>query len=517
MKLKLHTIGSLAIAAVFASACSDYLKEDSGDLPIPEKVSEFQAVLNGEGYPKTFAEDVAFTDLMTDNMTVMNGQSEDPNFAGAYDNITLSTGKGAYTWARDIEYYTYDIASAYENRYENILACNTIIENEETMIGSDSERNYCVAQAYALRAFNYFCLVNLYGLPYNKATAATDMGVAIRLSSEVTREEFTRSTVQQVYEQINKDLDRAIELFGKSTEDENIFQMSLKAALLLKTRVALYTENWDDAITYGEKLYATKLTLDNIGKLTPEEMMIQTQAESSPHYSFIKKSNPEILFNFGGTLDNPHKYISSFIAYIDGPSFATSQTNAEDLFNQYEEGDNRQYAFFMQDVTKTDGTMLKYIHTPTKHNSMYSRDCYKEAFRSAELFLNLAEAYIRKGGSENEAKGISLLNELRKSRFTADTYVEKTAADFASADDLLKFTWQERRRELCFDEMHRWFDLRREGMPRLVHKYRSAPNAAEETYVLEQGDKNYTLALPKSETNYNTKIEKYERRDINAQ
>ena len=222
MKLKLHTIGSLAIAAVFTSACSDYLKEDSGDLLIPEKVSEFQAVLNGEGYPKKFAEDVAFTDLMTDNMTVMNGQSEDPNFAGAYDNITLSTGKGAYTWARDIEYYTYDIASAYENRYENILACNTIIENEETMIGSDSERNYCVAQAYALRAFNYFCLVNLYGLPYNKATAATDMGVAIRLSSEVTREEFTRSTVQQVYEQINKDLDRAIELFGKSTEDEHL-------------------------------------------------------------------------------------------------------------------------------------------------------------------------------------------------------------------------------------------------------------------------------------------------------
>lgn len=515
MKLKLHTIGSLALAAVFASACSDYLKEDSGDLLIPEKVSEFQAVLNGEGYPKTFAEDVAFTDLMTDNMTVMNGQSEDPNFAGAYDNITLSTGKGAYTWARDIEYYTYDIASAYENRYENILACNTIIENEETMIGSDSERNYCVAQAYALRAFNYFCLVNLYGLPYNKATAATDMGVAIRLNSEVTREEFTRSTVQQVYEQINKDLDRAIELFGKSTEDENIFQMSLKAALLLKTRVALYTENYDDAITYGEKLHAIGLTLDNIGKLAPEEMI--TGANSKAKYSFIRKSNPEIIFNFGGTPDDPHKYISSFIAYMDGPSFATSQTDADDLFNQYEEGDHRQYSFFMQDFTSSDGTMLKYIHTPMKYSTLESEGCYKEAFRSAELFVNLAEAYVRKGGAENEAKAISLLNELRKSRFNADAYTEKTDADFNSSDDLLKFTLQERRRELCFDEMHRWFDLRRLGMPRIVHKYRSAPNAAEETYVLEQGDKNYTLALPKSETNYNTKIEKYERRDINAQ
>lgn len=515
MKLKLHIIGSVAVASMFASACSDYLKEDSGDLLIPEKVSEFQAVLNGEGYPKTFSDDVAFTDLMTDNMTVMNGQSDDPQYAEAYDNMNIPVGQGAYLWARDIEYYVYDASNAYENRYENILACNTIIENENTMIGTDSERNYCVAQAYALRAFNYFCLVNLYGLPYNKSTAATDMGVAIRLNSEVTREEFTRSTVQQVYNQINKDLDRALELFDKSNEDENIFQISKKATLLLKTRVALYTENWDDVITYGEKLYETGLSLENIGKLAPADMI--TGANSIAKYSFIKKNNPEILFNFGGDPYDPHKYISSFIAYMAGPTFTTSQTNADDLYNQYEEGDNRKYAFFLQDFTSSDGSMMRYVHAPMKYYSLYSGNCYKQAFRSAELLLNLAEAYVRKGGAENETKAISLLNELRKSRFTSETYADKTSTDFASADDLLKFTWQERRRELCFEEMHRWFDLRREGMPRIVHKFRSAPNATEETYVLEQGDQNYTLALPKSETSYNTKIEVYNRRDINAQ
>lgn len=515
MKMKLHIIGSVALAAVFASACSDYLKEDSGDLLIPEKVSEFQAVLNGEGYPKTFSDDVAFTDLMTDNMTVMNGQSTDPDYAEAYDNINIPVGKGAYLWARDVEYYVYDVADAYENRYENILTCNTIIENEKTMIGADSERNFCVAQAYALRAFNYFCLVNLYGLPYNKATAATDMGVAIRLSSEVTREEFTRSTVQQVYDQINKDLDRALELFSESSEEGSIFQMSKNATLLLKTRVALYTENWDDVITYGEQLYGQGISLENIGKLTPEEMV--TGANSTAKYSFIKKSNPEILFNFGGDPYDPHKYISSFIAYMSGPSFTTSQTDVNDLYNQYEEGDNRQYAFFMQDIAESDGTMLKYIHAPMKYYSLCSDNCYKQAFRTAELLLNMAEAYVQKGDAESQLKAIGLLNELRKSRFTADKYVEKTTADFASATDLLKFTRLERRRELCFDEMHRWFDLRREGMPRIVHKFRSAPNAAEETYVLEQGDKNYTLALPKSETSYNTKIEVYNRRDINAQ
>lgn len=45
MKLKLHTIGSLALAAVFASACSDYLKEDSGDLLIPERYTSFKLYL----------------------------------------------------------------------------------------------------------------------------------------------------------------------------------------------------------------------------------------------------------------------------------------------------------------------------------------------------------------------------------------------------------------------------------------------------------------------------------------
>lgn len=514
MKLKSHIIGSLALAAAFASSCSDYLKEDSGDLLIPEKVSEFQAVLNREGYPKTFTEDIAFTDLMTDNVAVMNGPSTDPENANYYDNINIPVGQGAYLWARDVEYYVYDMGDSYENRYQNILACNTIIENENTMLGADSERNFCVAQAYALRAFNYFCLVNLYGLPYNKATAATDMGVAIRLSSEVTREEFTRATVGQVYEQINKDLDRAIELFGKSNEEGNIFQMSKSAALLLKTRVALFTEDWDDVITYGSQLQEAGISLENLSNKTAADL--ETGASSSVRYSFIRKDNPEVLFNFGGNPYGPHPYMQFLIDELAGPIFTTSQTEADDLFNLYEEGDNRMYAFFMQDHTDSQGT-THYMHMPMKYYSSGSDNCYKQAFRTAEVLLNMAEAYVQKGGTENQGKAIELLNQLRQSRFASDKYVEKTTADFATADDLLKFTRQERRRELCFDEMHRWCDLRREGMPRIVHKFRSAPNAPEETYVLEQGDKNYTLALPKSETSYNTQIEVYNRRDINAQ
>lgn len=510
--MKIRNILYCLALAVIATSCSDYLKDDSGDLLIPEKVEEYQSVLFGEGYPDDFDEDVAFIDLMTDDVAVLQGS---PYGGDGYDNINIPVGRGAYCWAYDVEYYAYDCGAAYENRYSNILACNTIIEKEHDMVGTESDINYCVAQAYMLRAYNYFCLVNWYGLPYNKQTAASDMGAAITLASQVSREQFTRSTVQQVYDQINSDLDRAIELFDKTSAKANKYLASKNASLLLKSRVALFTEDWDAVIKYGEELYGTGLTLSDISGKTAEEL--------GDNYYFINEDNPEIIFSFGGTGSYYHKYLYTYMADMPGPVFGTSQDDDGSLIKAYEDGDNRLYAFFFQDEPLKEPdedypehTMSQYFYMPKKHNTLRS-GCYRQAFRSAECLLNLAEAYIQKGGSDNESKAIDLLNELRKARFATDKYSEKTLADFQSAADLLTFAREERRRELCFEESHRWNDLRREGCPRLVHEFKSSNTAPWETYVLEQGDKNYTLALPYSETNYNTKIEKYERRVITAQ
>lgn len=389
MKFNLYTVGCLLLTAAMTS-CSDYLKEDSGDLLIPKKVDEFQAVLFGEGYPHTFANDVAFIDLMTDDVTVMNGLSDNPD--DGYDTNSIPTGRGAYLWAYDVEYYINDYANSYNNRYKNILACNTIIENEATMLGDDSKRNYCVAQAYALRAFNY---------------------------------------------------------------------------------------------------------------------------------CFISSDNEEIIFNFGGDASvmlGTHKYMMITAESFAGPMFTVSQEDPDDLFNIYEEGDNRKYAFFMQDYAKYSFLPpTRYLHVIAKYFTLNAKTTDGQAFRWAELLLNLAEGYIRKGGDANLGKAIDLLNELRIARFASESYKALTKADFATSEDLLKFAWEERRRELCFDETHRWTDLRRQGMPRIEHKFISGTGAPVETYVLEEKDRNYTLALPTSETGYNTEIEDYPRRDIKPQ
>lgn len=513
MKMKLlYTIGCM-LAALLTS-CDDYLKEDSGDLLIPQSVNEFQAVLFGEGYPSTLADDVAFLDLMTDDVTCMDGLSDEPNTG--YDSNSIPTGRGAYCWAYDVEYYIKDVASAYENRYKNILACNTIIENEVIMEGVEEERNFCVAQAYALRAYNYFYLVNLYGLPYNKSTASKDMGVPIRLNSEVTREHFTRSTVQQVYDQIYKDLERSLELYAKGKQSNNKYLMSQRAALLLMSRVALFTEDWDKVIEYGEKFYNMGINLNDLSTATAEDL-----SHHDNDYSFIDTDNNEIIFIFGGP--NPpfavHKfmYLGTGASDYSGPIFTTSQQGPNDLWNIYEDGDNRKIAFFWQDEEFWGMIFAAYAHAPGKYIDINTDLQHRFAFRDAEILLNLAEAYIQKGGNDNLDNAINMLNELRIARFAADSYRALSRNDFAADKELLEFARTERRRELCFDESHRWMDLRRQGMPRIEHKFHASEGAPEQLYVLEEKDRNYTLALPYSEASFNTEIKDYSRRDIQPQ
>ena len=94
------------------------------------------------------------------------------------------------------------------------------------------------------------------------------------------------------------------------------------------------------------------------------------------------------------------------------------------------------------------------------------------------------------------------MNNLRRCRLDPKVYVEKTSADFSNGQALLKFIWEERRRELCFEEAMRFWDLRRQGMPELKHKWYSSWDKYE-TYTLPQGSKNYVLSIPRSELDYN--------------
>jgi len=104
--------------------------------------------------------------------------------------------------------------------------------------------------------------------------------------------------------------------------------------------------------------------------------------------------------------------------------------------------------------------------------------------------LNRAEAYAQM--PDKSAEALSDLNELRKKRI--EGYEDVNITDPVALLDTIR---KERRLELCF-EGHRWFDLRRYGMPEIKHVYQESETAPKMVYTLKEKDRMYTLPIPPS-------------------
>jgi len=116
--------------------------------------------------------------------------------------------KDAYTSGA---WRSYDLWNAY---YTWISNANYIIGGEETMEGSAEDVGYVIGQAYAIRAYSYFMLAQSFARNYNFQDDP-----CVPLYFEPTKTSTTgqpRSTVKQVYDQIDSDINKAIELWPRA-------------------------------------------------------------------------------------------------------------------------------------------------------------------------------------------------------------------------------------------------------------------------------------------------------------
>ena len=146
---------------------------------------------------------------------------------------------------------SYDLWMAY---YTWIANANYIIAAEETMAGSTEDVSYVIGQAYAIRAYSYFMLSQTFARNYKFQDDP-----CVPIYNEPTMTSTTgqpRSTVKQVYEQIDKDINKAIELLAKSPAQRHPSHMSYAVALGLKSRIALVEEKWGDALDAAQKAIA---------------------------------------------------------------------------------------------------------------------------------------------------------------------------------------------------------------------------------------------------------------------
>lgn len=510
MKLKYSIFAT--IVALSLTACSDFLEPDSESEFVPEDATSLNELLLGEAYQRNDMDGFnIYLGLLDDDVEAAPYQSPNEGFDG---NLYLAS----YSWQPDM-YKMMEEANAghiniYERYYEVILGANAVLDYIPSVNDSEENINKVKAQAYALRGFYYFNLVNIYGQPYNVNPDA--LGVPLKLNSgiEESQDYLKRKSVSEVYDQILSDLHTAESAYLSLPESEHWsdnYRTSLPMVQLMLSRTYLYMENWAKAAEYA------KLVMDNkqFKLIDLNDVPLNgTDEEGKPvrnYYVFPTYKSSETIWPYGNVKDMfewTHKEANSQNSNTGGKMHAYFKAS-EELLNTYVDYDLRLNRYIVQAPVGSSSELMRmafgkvYVGT-TYYLPQNAVGVFGRCLRLSEAYLNYAEAKAMLGG-ENMGEATDALNALREKRFDPEDFETE---EFDSQEELVQFIRDERRRELCF-EGHRWFDLRRWGMPAITHKWHDDSESTS-SYRLEEGDLLYTLPIPDEAMNMNSSLEQNE-------
>lgn len=427
----------LPLLSLFLINCDNFLDIQPKGEVIPETLEDFRALMTN-AYRITRDEIVRVKSKIA-----FRTDQVKPNEKG--NSEFKNTYKDIYLWndaAPDINpnYYYH-----YQGLYEVIFYVNHILNQGGKTIKASPEKEQLIGEAYALRAYVYFNLINLYGKPYNTETAASK-GVPLVLETDTERD-FKPQSVQQVYDQIADDLEKSKKHLQLSVQEAGLnYRFSKVSYYALQARVNLYMKHYESALDATNKA----LELRNI-------LLDLNQKESG--------------------LPDAYNSLESLLAleYLYSTA-ANSMYASERLVKLYDK--------------ENDGRFSRYFSKNKDGNYQILKRGYENAcsFRVAELYLNKAESLLYLNRIP-ESKTVLLA--LIKNRYKTAIISNKINA--INAMDKTAYTaelFAERERELAF-ELHRWFDLRRTTQQEIYHTYKG------KVYVLPKGDPKYTLPFPK--------------------
>lgn len=331
--------------------------------------------------------------------------------------------------------------------YSVVFYLNQIINEGSKTMTDSPEKQQILAEAYALRAYVYFDMVNLYGKPYNAATASQDRGVPINL--EIDLEQVLKpSSVQEVYDQVHADIKKAEQMMIEQKQASPInYRFSKVSLLAFQARTALYQGDWNKALDYANQAMAIKGELSNLN----------TSSQAPNHFTSVES----IM-----ALDN------AFNSAVQNLSYASS-----DLITKYNTTTDKRFGVYFQ----KNGSKYKVIKGGSSD--------FRVSFRTAELYFIKSEALVKLNRLD-EAK--ETLLKVLKNRYTPTGFTSIQAeVNGMNATEFMSFMMDERFREFAL-EGQRWFDLRRLNQKKIIH------NINGQEYILQQNDVRYTIEFPKS-------------------
>lgn len=356
----------------------------------------------------------------------------------------------------------------YNRLGQQITLANSFIANAEAL-SSDAEVKYYVAEARFLRAYSYYCLMDLFG--------------NVPLTTKVSSTLPMQNTREEIFNFVESEL-KAIESELKASGSNEYGRVDVVAAQALLSRLYLNAEvfvganRYQDCVTYSQKAitstYALNTTDANGNGTAYDELFLADNHANGAQKEFIfvlpydgvnatTWGGTTFLVDgsIGGTM-NPNNYgvsegwggnrtTKEFVNKFEATAFnAKSEPTA---------WKDKRAMFYIdgQNIEIEDIAQFKDGYAVTKFKNLTSTgakgsdpngkhpDTDLPLIRLAEIYLNYAEAVVRGGGGDN-ATALQYVNALR-SRAGATTITStQLTADFILDERARELYWEGVRR-----------------------------------------------------------------------
>lgn len=458
MKKKIYNLLLIASCIAFIS-CDSFLDIKPKGIVIPESCEDYEKLLNyaqlekaSDSYPNYMTDDVLVPDK--DDFVEWDGLSIPLQNLYSFNSIVYGDSETDGLWE-----YSY-------NRiyYFNVVASQIMASTDATEEYKKSLR----AEALVGRAFEYLTLVNAYAKQYDPTTAATDPGVPLMLDEDINKTNLVRASVQEVYNQIKKDLDEAA-TFLLDKPKLNAFRASKPVGTGMLARMYLYMSDYKEALKYA------KISLGQNNTLLDLKL-----------YKVIAGDKWIGRLDVPARADNPENTYIRLAPYVFGLSGAIY--GSEDLISKFDKEKDQRFLLYFTRKIDTEAYTFD-LWAPYIYANM--------AMATPEMYLIAAECEARIGSKEN---AMTYYNDLRDMRILDN--VRLSARD---NDEALAMILDERRRELSMNGCMRLLDLKRLNRdPRFAKTITHTIDGVD--YQLKPNDAKYILPIPPKVLHYNPEM-----------
>ncbi len=463
-------------------SCEKFLEHDP-DMRTDLSSLDNVAKLLVSAYPAqeyvTFAE--AASDNVEDKSAALSRNNDEP-----YNDL--------YFW-RAVQGTSNGMPGRYWNAaYAAIAAANHALEALENNYYDDPKAKAYKGEALVARAYAHFMLVTFFSKAYeiDKPNDAPGIPYVTEPETEAIKQ-YSRGTVQSVYEQIEKDLTDGLPLLSGGQWVVPKYHFTLQAAHAFAARFYLFKGDWDKVIEHASAVVPSNNFKDNLRQyngslynLTYNEHRIEYTKADKPwnvllvnaysvfqrssgfgfnRYSFGEKN--KILLSkstvFGATFRNRYGIYSS-----SPPNYTLNK------FEEY---------FYYTNVAA--GTGLPYIMLPL--------------FTTDETLLNRAEAYIHNDMLQLAITDLNTFASTRIVNYNSSTHmltIDKAKAYYNLSDDkeAIMASLLETKRIAFMQEGIRWFDILRHRIT--VEHNHIASDGTETFSYLHPDDNRRMFQLP---------------------